>query len=75
MRVSIRRRQFALVAVEVYLPRERPSVLEGERPLILSQQQLRLDVPIGAGLHQQIVVVLHSIQHPGVVCDEKRGLI
>ena len=41
---------------------------EGEGVLILLQQYLRLYVPEFTCFHQNVVVVLHSIKHPCVIC-------
>lgn len=60
----------ALVAIEVHLPRKRPPFLERERARVLPEEQLRLHVAVRPGLHEQIVVVLHSVEHAGVICKQ-----
>ncbi|BAT02551.1 Os07g0604433, partial [Oryza sativa Japonica Group] len=67
VRVGVRRRHLALVAVEVDLPRERPSLPERERPRVLPHQHLRLHVPVRPGLHQLVVEVLQPIEHRRII--------
>lgn len=67
MWVCIRRRELALVSIEVYSAGKSPSLVQRKRLLVLLQKHLRLDVPIWSGFHQQVIVELHAVEHARII--------
>ncbi|KAK4788932.1 hypothetical protein SAY86_020251 [Trapa natans] len=76
VRVSVWWREHALITIEVNLVGKCPPLPEAEGVLVLLKKNLRLDISGWACFHQQIIVVLHPIEHSRVICHthkEKRS--
>lgn len=60
-------RHDALMPIEFYFPWKSPTSLESKITRVLAQQQLSLHVAIFSILHQHIIVVLDTPEHPRVI--------